>query len=332
MKRHANLAFFIPHRGCPHHCLFCDQRSISGETGRTGPEDVRRLCEASLPPEGEGAGTEIAFFGGSFTAIRREEMISLLEAAFPFVESGRASGIRCSTRPDAVDPEILDVLERYGVTSVELGAQSMDDEVLRLNLRGHDSAAVGRASALIRERGFSLGLQMMTGMYGEKDPAAGAAATAGKFIALEPDTVRIYPTLVVDGTPLARLWREGKYVPLTVEQAAEISADLLVRFRTAGIRVIRNGLHYEPSLEKSVLAGPFHPAFGELCESRILLDELVRLTEGKEKCEVCCEPRILSQVLGQKRSNVEKLRELGRDVRILPDPSVKGITLGPEPR
>ena len=328
MKRHANLAFFVPHLGCPHNCLFCDQRSISGETVPVTPEDVRRLCSDSLPPEGEGGNAEIAFFGGSFTAIDRSVMISLLEAAYPFVQSGRASGIRCSTRPDAIDGEILDILERYGVRSIELGAQSMDDRVLRLNLRGHGSAEIISASKLIKERGFSLGLQMMEGMYGDSDPHAGAVATARGFIALKPDTVRIYPTLVVDGTPLAALYRTGRYLPLTVEQAVEITAELLTMFRDEGINVIRTGLHYESSLERTVLAGPFHPAFGELCESRVYLEQMKSLTEGMDEAVIYCEQRILSQVLGQKRSNIEQLRRMGRDVKVVPDAGIKGIRLG----
>ncbi len=328
MKRHSNLAFFVPHLGCPHNCLFCDQRSISGETMPVTPDDVTALCESSLPPEGEGGATEIAFFGGSFTAIDRSIMTGLLEAAYPFVRSGRASGIRCSTRPDAIDGEILDILEAYGVRSIELGAQSMDDAVLRLNLRGHDSASIVNASHLIKERGFSLGLQMMVGMYGDTDPKAGAVRTAEGFIELRPETVRIYPTLVVDGTPLARLYRSGRYAPLTVEKAVDITAELLSMFRAEGINVIRTGLHYETSLEQTVLAGPFHPAFGELCESRIYLRQMMSLTEGRSEAVIFCEPRILSQVLGQKKGNIDALRRAGRDVRVVPDAGTKGIRLG----
>lgn len=325
MKRHANLSFFVPHLGCPHACVFCDQKNISGETGKITPEQVRELCEKQLPRDG--SRTEIAFFGGSFTAIDRDTMISLLEAACPFVEDGRACGIRCSTRPDAIDPEILDILRRYRVTSVELGAQSMDDRVLKMNGRGHDSAAVERASALIKESGISLGLQMMVGLYGEEDAAQGAYDTARKLIALRPDTVRIYPTLVVDGTALANLYRTGRYRPLGVEEAVEITSELMSMFRAERINVIRVGLHYEESLEQTVLAGPFHPAFGELCEARIYRNELVNITDGLETATVLCEQRILSQVLGQKRSNIAYLKELGRDITVRPVPDLKGIKL-----
>lgn len=323
MKRHANLAFFVPHLGCPHQCIFCDQKTISGQQREPSPEEVRETCERYLPSDG--SSTEIAFFGGSFTAIDRDIMTGLLEAAWPFVRDGRASGIRISTRPDAIDDEILGILRRYGVRSIELGAQSMSDTVLRLNGRGHDSESVVRASGMIKEEGFSLGLQMMVGMYGSEDPAAEAVYTAEKLADLGPDTVRIYPTIVVGGTVLEALYRSGRYVPMDMEQAVEVTASLMSMFRERGITVIRVGLHYEDSLVNTMAAGPYHPAFGEMCESVIFRRRIEKEIDGAVSAEVRCEPRLLSQVTGQKKSNIEYFSSRGIGIRIVPDSAVEGI-------
>lgn len=323
MKRHANLAFFVPHLGCPHQCVFCDQKSISGQQKAPDPQEVTETCSRYLPKEG--TGTEIAFFGGSFTAIDRQLMTGLLEAAYPFVRDGRASGIRISTRPDAIDAEILDILAAYGVTSIELGAQSMSDRVLALNGRGHDSDSVVTASGMIKDAGFSLGLQMMVGMYGADDPAEEAVYTAQRLAELGPDTVRIYPTVVVEGTALASLWRSGRYVPMQLDQAVDVTSSLISMFRSRGITVIRVGLHYEDSLVRTMVAGPYHPAFGEMCESSIFRREIESLSEGAQSVQVRCEPRLLSQVTGQKKSNIEYFRSRGIGIEVIPDSSVVGI-------
>ena len=322
MKRHSNLAFFVPHLGCPHACVFCDQKSISGESKPPTPAEVTALCDRMLPEHG--SNTEIAFFGGSFTAIPRETMTALLAAAHPFVESGRAAGIRVSTRPDAVDPERLQLLAAYGVTAIELGAQSMDDGVLRQNGRGHTAEDVRKAARLIREAGFQLGLQMMLGMYGEADAKLCAEHTAAEFLALSPDTVRIYPTVVVEGTPLAALYRRGDYLPLSVEAAVEIAAPLMQRFREAGVQVIRVGLHSEQSLQQSLLAGPFHPAFGELCEGRILRDALELLLVGKTEATVLCDPRLLSRLQGHKKANIAYFAKRGVSLTVRAQQGTEG--------
>ena len=210
--------------------------------------------------------TEIAFFGGSFTAIDRQYMLELLTAAKPF--TGVFKGIRISTRPDCIDDEVLALLKEYGVTSIELGAQSMDNSVLELNNRGHKAEDVVNASKRIKEFGFSLGLQMMTGLYGatpEKD-----LATAKKIIELKPDTVRIYPTVVMKNTDLAEYYLNGSFVPYTLEESVSLCSTLILLFAKADIKIIRLGLHYSDSLVKNSLDGNYHPAFKELCESRIL--------------------------------------------------------------
>ena len=323
--RHANVALFIPNNGCPHRCSFCSQRSITGRAAQPGPGDVRKAAEKALGDLGADAkSAELAFFGGSFTAIGRGYMLSLLEAAAPYVERGAFAGIRVSTRPDAVDAEILSILRRYGVTTVELGAQSMDDRVLALNGRGHTARQVEQASALIRAGGFSLGLQMMTGLYG--DTADGARKTAERLAALRPDCVRIYPTVVLRDTALGSLFLNGDYRPPELEETVELCADLLDFFESRSIPVIRLGLHASPELERDMLAGPWHPAFRELCESRRMLRRMAAsLSAGgtpKGEISVRVNPQSVSAAVGQKKCNLSSLAALGYSAAVEPDGSV----------
>ena len=241
-KRHSNIAIFVPHIGCPNMCSFCNQRHITGIHRAPRPQDVINAVNTAVSSCGyNSSSTEIAFFGGSFTAINRNYMIDLLQAAYQFVKDGTVSGIRISTRPDAIDDEILLLLKRYGITSIELGAQSLNDNVLKLNNRGHSSQDVINASNLIKKHGFSLGLQMMTGLYGDCDDFA--IKTAEEIIKLKPDTVRIYPTIVLKNTDLAALYIDNKYKPQTLENADELCARLLKMFEGENITVIRLGLH-----------------------------------------------------------------------------------------
>ena len=324
MKKHANLSFFVPHNGCPQRCLFCNQNRIAGASRTPSPDEVAAQCERFLPARDATGHTEIAFFGGSFTAIDRGIQRGLLEAAAPFVESGRASGIRISTRPDAIDGALLDFLASYGVTAIELGAQSMDDAVLAANRRGHTAADVERACGLIHAHGgFELGLQMMVGMYGERDARGSAAQTAQRFCRLAARTARIYPTVVVENTPLCDLWRAGQYVPLGVEEAVGITAELLGIFETAGVRVIRVGLHADESLRGSAVAGPFHPAFGELCQSRRMRDKIeARFPPGAKSLVVRVYPGWESRALGHGRSNAVYFAERGAALTVRADAGV----------
>ena len=307
--KHANVAVFVPHNGCPHTCSFCNQRTISGQSAQPSPEEVARVLHEDLERlkqrGGEYYGRELAFFGGSFTAIDREYMVSLLEAAQPYL--GRSvAGIRCSTRPDCIDSDVLGLLKRYGVTAIELGAQSMDDRVLSLNERGHTAAQVEEASRLIREHDIELGLQMMTGLYGDTD--RGAVETARRLAALKPTTVRIYPTVVLRGTTLGQLFESGDYTPQTLEQAVEQCATLLEFFAGRGIRVIRLGLHASPDVEENYLAGAYHPALRELCEGRIYLRRMLSgLKNSPEIKGFAVHPTELSKALGQRRCNIAEL-------------------------
>lgn len=325
------IPVFVPHWGCLHACVFCNQRSITGQRKNVTAEDVQQAIESAAAFLPKGEKRQLAFYGGSFTAIPAEEQEALLAAAQPYLKSGLLSSIRLSTRPDAIDPETLARLKRCGVETVELGAQSMDEEVLRLAGRGHRAEDVERASRMIREAGFSLVLQMMTGLPGdtpEKD-----LETAKRIIALEPDGVRIYPTVIVRGTALYELWRAGQYREHTVEDAVAVCARLLPLFETAGIEVLRVGLNPTEELSGGeAAAGAYHPALGELVRSRIYrnrAEELlagiapgsrVTLTVGRGKT---------SQMTGQHRQNLDWLRERFdlAEIRVRENPAPEGETV-----
>ena len=263
---------------------------------------------------------EIAFFGGSFTAIDSEYMISLLDAAGEF--EGVFSGIRISTRPDAIDKDKLSLLKEYGVTAIELGAQSMDDTVLTLNERGHSAEDVRNASELIKSFGFSLGLQMMTGLYGsdfDKD-----RRTADEFISLAPDTVRIYPTVVMKGTALEKYYLGGSYKTYTLEESVDLCAELIRKFEENKINIIRVGLHYSDSLIENGYCENYHPAFKELCESKLFYNsflEKTKLLESKN-IDITINKRSLSKLYGQKKSNLRAFEEMGYRVKIYYDDSL----------
>ena len=318
-----NIALFVPHVGCPCRCSFCDQRAITGGALPPTPAQVWEAAQAGADRWGERVSQmEIAFFGGSFTAIPQETMVALLEPAKKAVERWGYHGIRCSTRPDAVDEEILALLKECHTTAVELGAQSMDEEVLRLNHRGHSAEDTRRAAGLIKEAGLELGLQMMTGLYGsipKKD-----LETARQLIALEPETARIYPTVVLEHTELAELYRSGAYKPQTLEEAVELCGELLPLFENAGVKVIRMGLHAQEDVGRRKVAGPYHPAFRELVESRVFLQRLEETLkkEGPGRYCVKVNPRSLSVAVGQKRANVEELCRCGWRVRFIPEKGV----------
>lgn len=258
---------------------------------------------------------EIAFFGGSFTAIDREYMLELLQAAYPYVKSGQVRGIRISTRPDCIDTEILDILKAYGVTSIELGAQSMDNGVLEANRRGHTAQDVADASGLIQSYGFELGLQMMTGLY--TDTQEKAVETAERIIALAPETVRIYPTVVLKNTYLAELYEKGVYTPLNVEESVELCARLVPMFENADIKVIRLGLHSGKDIKENMLAGGFHDSFGELVKSRILVNKILELPPADY--QVFVHPKSLSKLKGNNKRNIYLLMERGYNIKIITD-------------
>ena len=316
------LPVFVPHLGCPHQCVFCDQRSISGQKETVSADLVRRVIEEAAALSAKGTGRQLAFYGGSFTAVDPGLQEELLQEAKAAMDRREIDSIRLSTRPDAVNEQTLQRLKRYGVHTVELGAQSMDEDVLRLSERGHSAEDVIRAACMIREAGFELVLQMMTGLPGDTEEKC--IATAKALIALHPDSVRVYPTVIVKGTKLHELWLRGEYREHSVDEAVAWCAKILPLFDQSGIPVIRLGLNPTEELTGGeAVAGAYHPALGELVKSRILLDEarhcLVGAAPGSD-VTLAIGGRYLSQMIGQKGKNREiLLREFSlRSLRIIP--------------
>ncbi len=317
--KHKNISIFIPHVGCKNDCSFCNQRTISGTVNPPTQEEVREILRKAFHDIHDKSTTEIAFFGGSFTAINHDYMISLLQVANEFIGQDKFTGIRISTRPDAITQEILSLLKKYHVTAIELGAQSMIDDVLSLNDRGHTAEDVRIASKLIQQNGFALGLQMMVSLYG--DTQQGVYQTANEIIAIKPDTVRIYPTVILRSTKLAKLYEQGLYEVMPLETAVSICADLLSMFTKQGIKAIKLGLHASNDVEKDMVGGIYHPAFRELCESEIYyklaLNKLMKLNSANVVIEVS--EKSISKMIGQKKINMEKLRKQGYCVKVTPN-------------
>lgn len=304
--RRSILPVFIPHLGCPHACVFCNQREITGAAAEDSFQELERICRLR-PSEEE---RELAFYGGSFTAIPLEQQMKYLHYAKLAIDAGMVSAVRLSTRPDAIDAESLSRLSSFGVRTVEIGAQSMQDRVLKASGRGHLAEDVRCASRLIHEAGLSLVLQMMTGLPEDSDE--GAVDTARQFIDLGPDAVRIYPTVIVRGTALEQLWRAGRYKEHTVEDAVRVCARILPMFEDAGIPVIRLGLNPTEELTGgAALAGAYHPALGELVRSRVLRNQAETLLNEMDCCgktvTITVPPSQLSQMIGQNRCNVHWL-------------------------
>lgn len=296
---------FIPHAGCPHRCVFCAQDRSSGRSAVPGPAEIDRYLERVLPSQGDG---EIAYYGGTFAQLPWAEQEFLLTLAGRFVAAGRVAGIRVSTRPDGLDAPCLARLKRAGVTTVELGCQSFSPAVLEASGRGHTAGEGMAAIRCCREAGLTVGVQLMPGLPGA--PLGEALQSLRQAVALQPSFVRIYPTLVIEGTALAALWRSGEYTPWTLEQAVEVCADMLQICGRAGLPVIRLGLQPDPHLEASLLAGPYHPAFGQLVRSRLWRRALLQL--GQPGAAITVNPRDLSDLLGQRGENRAWLTRRGR--------------------
>lgn len=309
---HANISIFVPHKGCPNDCSFCNQRAISGQSVPATADDVASAVETAIKYNIDPKNTEIAFFGGSFTAIEREYMCSLLTAAKHFLDTYDFEGIRVSTRPDCIDEEVLEILKKYGVTAIELGAQSMCDDVLSANHRGHTAEDVRKASALIKSYGFELGLQMMTGLY--KSDFARDEYTAREIIKIQPDTVRIYPTVVLKNTYLGYLQEKGEYKAPNAEETAPFCAKLLQLFENNGINVIKLGLHSSETVESDMVGGAYHPAFRELCEGHIYLEKILEKLSEKDKngqYTILVSKKALSKAKGQQKRNEKALKNQG---------------------
>ena len=309
--RECVIPVFVPHLGCPNDCVFCNQRRISGSTKPATAEDVDNAIDAAAALLPAGAKRQLAFYGGSFTAIPVPEQLALLSAAKRRLDAGDIDALRLSTRPDAIDGTVLNRLRDYGVETVELGAQSMCDEVLTLSGRGHTALDVENASRLIKAAGFRLILQMMTGLPG--DTKERSIDTARRIIALKPDGVRIYPTVIVRDTALYDLWQAGLYQEHTVDTAVDYCAALVPMFESAGIPIIRMGLNPTEELSGGAAAGgAYHPALGELVKARIMLDAARdKLNSAaiapRSAVTLGVNSKQISQMTGQHRGNIAAL-------------------------
>jgi histone acetyltransferase (RNA polymerase elongator complex component) len=311
---HANISIFIPHAGCPYDCIYCNQRLISGTAKAPSAEDVRAELQAAVNKLKKTANTEIAFFGGSFTCLSEKYMTELLTVADEFVKRFNLAGIRISTRPDAITQGILKTLSAYGVTAIELGAQSMDNTVLEANRRGHTAEDVENAVKLIRENfGGELGLQIMTGMFASTPETD--METARKVAAAKPDIVRIYPTVVIKGTELEKVW-DGN---ATFNEMVCLVADMIALFEDESIRVIRVGLHASETLEAKTCGGYYHPAFGELVENELYYRAILEKLDNPGDYIVYVHPKNLSKAIGQKRKNIVKFAQLGYNITVHPN-------------
>ncbi len=310
-KKHCNIPVFVPHIGCPHDCVFCNQRQITGAQSRITAADVKRIIEEQLEYiDRSNTYVEVAFFGGSFTGIDFELQTELMSAAYEYIKAGKVDSQRCSTRPDCIDEDILENVKKYGMKNIEVCVQTTDDEVLAKSGRGHGRAEVFAASELIKKHGFPLGLQMMLGLPG--DTWDKSIKTAEDIISIAPDFVRIYPTLVVENTALYDMYKSGEYTPLTIEDAAKLSAQLLELMESKGIDVIRIGLQTTDNINEATVAGPYHSAMGELAASLVYrnrIEDYIRKNSLTGRVEYAVPKADISKAVGQKRCNIEYFRE-----------------------
>ena len=319
------VPFFISHQGCPQTCVFCDQRAISGSNGYlpTGEEIVAKVLEWHRSADGRRL--EVAFFGGTFTALSRDVQARMLYPLQSFLASGMVMSIRISTRPDCIDREIVRWLAAMGVGIIELGVQSMDDSVLWAAGRGHTAAASRAAIGCITSCGLSAGAQLMPGLPG--DTLDTSLSSLRQVIDAGADFVRLYPAIVFRGTELADRYERGEYLPLTVDDGVALCKVLLQTAMRAEVDVIRIGLQATEGVSKeSVLAGCWHPALGQLVRSELFYDLMVCLVSGlpiNEPLTVRCHPSRISDVIGHGRKNMVRLAELGVVVEsIIKDNSV----------
>ena len=309
------IPIFIPQAGCPHQCAFCNQRVITGNVGtvfsrETISSQIQHFLKFKKPYHGL---SQIAFYGGNFLGLENKTLHRLLDTATKFVETGEADSLRFSTRPDSITPEHLAIIDKFPVRTVELGVQSMNDAVLRRSLRGHTALDTERACRILGECGYEIGMQLMIGLPGDDD--ATAMSTADKIAALQPDFVRIYPTIVLKRSRLARWYQQGRYTPLSLESAVSLTKNLYLFFQKKRIPVIRMGLQSSRNLgnETAMLAGPYHPAFGHLVHSEIFLDMAIKELRSKTRpipaTVFCVHPSSISKMRGLKNANIIQLKK-----------------------
>jgi histone acetyltransferase (RNA polymerase elongator complex component) len=314
--KHFTIPVFIPELACPFQCAFCNQRKISGHIAVPGRDEIIKTVNDHLKtfPKGE-KHIEIGFFGGSFTGLPLWEQEQFLKPAKRYLDEGVISGIRLSTRPDYINPEILQLLKKYGVTSIELGAQSFDEGVLLKSHRGHTAKQTEEASAMIINEGFKLGLQMMIGLPG--DTLDKALFTAHRIWKLGASCTRIYPTVVIKDTALHHWFKTGKYKPLSLEEAVRWTKHLLPVFETNGVKVIRTGLHPSEGLLSGdeLVEGPFHPSFKELVLTEMYYDRLITIKgAATDKLTITVPAKELNAAIGYKAKNKKMLQQKFKEV------------------
>ena len=318
MKKEYIIPIFVPNLGCPNDCTFCNQEKISGQTTNVTAEDVKKTIDYYLENFMDSSKyVEVAFFGGSFTGIDREVQIELLEAANEYIKRKKVNSIRISTRPDYITRDILKMLKKYHVKTIELGVQSTNNYILNKSKRGHTFEDVKKASKLIRRRGFRLGHQMMVGL--PESTEIDEINTAKDLIKLRPKIVRIYPVLVIKGTELEKEYESGEYKPLTIEQAVERCKEITYLFRKNSINVIRIGLQNTEEIAapdqdgSEVVAGPFHPAFRQLVEGAMWYDSIAEKIKGinakVKTVQIVVNPIDANNAIGHKKENINKLKE-----------------------
>lgn len=311
------IPIFVPHEGCPNDCAFCNQRTISGKSNAPGIREARNTIEEYL--SGGKVAEQIAFFGGSFTGIDVNKQNEYLSLAEEYIKKGFVKSIRLSTRPDYIDRETVERLKSYGVKNIELGAQSMDEEVLLLAKRGHSASDVEKAAAVINESGCVLGLQMMTGLPGDTEEKC--IYTARRFKELGAKETRIYPTVVLRGTYLETMFEKGEYVPQTVEEAVSVSAKLYRYFKENNIEILRIGLPDGDDLRKNYIAGAYHPSLGEMVISRDIRNRIEECVKGNN-VKILVNPNYLSKFNGNKRCNIEYFSKKGIKITVEKDSAV----------
>lgn len=329
------VPIFIPNQGCPHRCIFCEQERITSQQGQSiNKQHVQEVLDTSIRSKGFALRSrpEVAFYGGTFTRLPIERMRELLQAVAPYISKGLFDSIRVSTRPDALDKERLELIKAHGVTTVELGVQSMDDEVLSLSQRGHTSEDTIKAVQTLRINGFRVGIQLMPGLPGDSDEKF--RATIDQIIGLHPDMVRLYPAVVIRGTELALWYRQGRYLPMTLENAVGICMDSCIRLEEKGIPVIRIGLMSSPSLlEKGeIIAGPWHTAFGFLVRSGIYhrrIEPFLPNPGTASQINISVPEREVPLVRGYRNQGLELIEKKtkARVIKVEPDDSVPPGTI-----
>lgn len=316
-KSYYIIPIFVPQEGCPHNCVFCNQDRITGSKEDFTAQTVRETINIYLETiQNKEATIEVSFFGGTFTGIREEKQRAFLEVAKEFKEKKIIDKIRLSTRPDYISDYILTYLKEYQVDIIELGVQSLDEEVLKKSGRGHSVLDVIEASKLIKQYGFTLGHQIMPGLPGdtfEKD-----IKTTKLSLEMEPDICRIYPSLVIKDTPMEMMYNNKDYVPYSLEEAVNISKIMYDMYRANKVNVIRIGLQTTESINEGadIVAGPFHPSFRELVEGSLLVDRILEEMQNRKYATICINPRDLSKLYANKKVYFNKLKESGKVITV----------------